>query len=174
MRTSLRRIFANAQSFTSTTRSELLVVVVLLAGLIVGALGRRFVGTKPTVQSERSEILRVSDSLATAELTTFTGTTPDGEPVGSLALADTIVKNPSRYPSQSPKPQKMRVGTVEKIHLSTATLQDLMRLPGVGEATAQKILAQRSAKAFDRIEDVMRVKGIGTKKFEAMKPFLDL
>jgi competence ComEA-like helix-hairpin-helix protein len=170
MQKRLRSLLAKAQSLTGTTRSELLVVLVILTGLLAGAVGRRFFAPAPSIQTERSEILRLSDSLAAAEMTTFTGTTPDGAPVEELAKADTIVKKPTSYPSR-PKAPKITQG---KIHLNTATLQDLMLLPGVGEATAEKILALRAERTFTRIEDIMRVKGIGIKKFEAMKPFLDL
>jgi competence protein ComEA len=47
-----------------------------------------------------------------------------------------------------------------------------MQLPGIGQSTAEKILAYRTQQSFTDIEDIMNVKGIGEKKFEKMKPYL--
>ena len=60
-----------------------------------------------------------------------------------------------------------------KINLNTATEQQLMLLPGVGETTAQKIIQYRTDNnGFTTIEDIMNVSGIGEKKFEQMKPYI--
>ena len=61
-----------------------------------------------------------------------------------------------------------------KVHLNTATMEELETLPGVGAVTAQRIVEYRSAHGFARIEDLMNVKGIGQAKFKKMQPWLDL
>lgn len=59
------------------------------------------------------------------------------------------------------------------ININTASVSQLIRLPGVGEATANKIISYReSSGGFKSIEEIMNVSGIGEKKFEAMKQFL--
>ncbi|MFA7637533.1 MAG: helix-hairpin-helix domain-containing protein [Monoglobales bacterium] len=59
------------------------------------------------------------------------------------------------------------------ININSAGVSDLMRLPGIGEATAEKVIAYRDANGeFKSVEEIMNVSGIGEKKFEAMKPFL--
>ena len=56
-----------------------------------------------------------------------------------------------------------------KVNINTATEQELVALPGIGEATASKIVASReSAGPFSSPEDIMRVSGIGAKKYEAI------
>jgi competence ComEA-like helix-hairpin-helix protein len=161
--------FAKVQDFFGVTRNELVVVTIILGGLLAG-LGLKRFSKEAAVNPAPSEIAHIMDSLASVEASTFTSTTPDAAPVPALAKGDTIRKKTSAFPTV-PKKEKITSG---KIHLNTATLQDLMRLPGVGAATAEKILAVRQERTFSRIEDVMRVKGIGKKKFEAMMPFLDL
>jgi competence protein ComEA len=60
-----------------------------------------------------------------------------------------------------------------KINLNTATEQQLMLLPGVGETTAKKIIEYRTENnGFTTVEDIMNVSGIGEKKFEQMKPYI--
>ena len=60
------------------------------------------------------------------------------------------------------------------VHLNSATETDLIQLPGVGNATARRILAFRDQHRFHRIEDIMQVPGIGPAKFAKMKNCLAL
>lgn len=58
----------------------------------------------------------------------------------------------------------------EKININTADQSDLEEIPGVGEATAQKIIEYRKLNGkFKTIEDIKNVSGIGDSKFENMK-----
>jgi competence protein ComEA len=57
-----------------------------------------------------------------------------------------------------------------KVDLNTATAAELDALPGVGPATAAKIVADRAANGpFRSVDDLMRVSGIGPAKFDALK-----
>ena len=56
------------------------------------------------------------------------------------------------------------------VNINTATEEELDALPGVGPSTAQAIIKEREANgSFDAPEDLMRVSGIGEKKFEKLK-----
>lgn len=56
------------------------------------------------------------------------------------------------------------------VNINTATTDELVSLPGVGPATAQAIIEDRAAHGpFSSAEDLMRVSGIGEKRFEKMK-----
>lgn len=53
-----------------------------------------------------------------------------------------------------------------KININTASAAELTALSGIGEVTAQKIVAEReSVGPFSSPEDIMRVSGIGEKKY---------
>ena len=60
------------------------------------------------------------------------------------------------------------------VHLNSASEAELEQLPGVGKSTARQIVIFRNRKAFQRIEDVMLVPGIGPAKFEKMRDWLAL
>lgn len=56
------------------------------------------------------------------------------------------------------------------VSINTASTAELTTLKGVGEATAEKIVAYREAQGpFKSLEDLKRVSGIGDKKFEALR-----
>lgn len=56
------------------------------------------------------------------------------------------------------------------VNINTATAEQLTALPGVGEATARAIVEDRQKNGrFTSPEDLMRVSGIGQKKFDKMK-----
>ena len=56
------------------------------------------------------------------------------------------------------------------VNINTAGLSELDLLPGVGVKTAEKIIAYRSINGrFRKIDEIMKVNGIGPKKFEKMK-----
>ena len=57
--------------------------------------------------------------------------------------------------------------------LNTATLAQLEELPGVGRATAERILEYRQKSGgFKKIEELMNVRGIGEKSFLKLKPLI--
>lgn len=62
----------------------------------------------------------------------------------------------------------------KKISLNSASLEELMTLPNIGEAKAQRILEYRKLHSFQSIEEIMEIKGIGPKTFEKMKDQLAL
>lgn len=61
------------------------------------------------------------------------------------------------------------------VNLNTATLEELDRLPGIGPSRARAILELRARiKRFVRVDDVLRVRGIGRATFRRLRPLLAL
>jgi competence protein ComEA len=60
------------------------------------------------------------------------------------------------------------------VNINTATASELALLPGVGPSKAEAIVKYRANSPFKQVDQIMRVKGIGKKSFQSMKPYLSL
>jgi competence protein ComEA len=59
---------------------------------------------------------------------------------------------------------------VDKVDINTATEKELAKLPGIGATIAKRIVEYRKAHGgFKSVDELKKVKGIGDKKFEAIK-----
>lgn len=101
---------------------------------------------------------------------------PDAPPddVGSgatLATEEGAVDHPSE---SACRPRTRRVRTVidGKANLNTASVELLQRLPGVGRGSAERIVERRARRPFHRIEELVRVKGFGVKRFQRVRRYL--
>ncbi|TXK84127.1 helix-hairpin-helix domain-containing protein [Paenibacillus sp. N3.4] len=61
----------------------------------------------------------------------------------------------------------------DRLDLNTATLEQLVKLKGIGPSKAKAILDYRMQKGpFKRIDELTEVKGIGEKMLEKLKPLV--
>jgi len=62
---------------------------------------------------------------------------------------------------------------VRPININTATSLELQEVPGIGPATADKILQMRkSYGAFKSVDDLLAIRGIGKKRLDKMRKYL--
>lgn len=76
---------------------------------------------------------------------------------GSVGGADGGVGPPEQGPPS--------VEQDERININEAAPEELVKLPGIGPSRAGAIVAEREKRRFRRIEDIIRVPGIGRKTF---------
>jgi len=61
----------------------------------------------------------------------------------------------------------------ELLNINTASVEELQTLPNIGGATAQKIVNYRTQHGdFSSVDDLQKVKGIGAKTLEKLRPFI--
>ncbi len=59
------------------------------------------------------------------------------------------------------------------VNINTATSEELQQVPGIGPATAEKILQMRkSYGAFKSVDDLLAIRGIGKKRLDKMRKYL--
>ncbi len=80
------------------------------------------------------------------------------------------------FDSKNFKEYKKKITPKEKsINLNTALVNELVNLPGVGEKTAQSIIAYRKKiKKFTSVNQLLDVDGIGDNKLNKIKKFIYL
>ena len=60
------------------------------------------------------------------------------------------------------------------VHVNTADVVELQTLPGIGPSYAQNIVEERQRQPFRYIEDLLRVRGIGPVRLDAIRPLICL
>jgi competence protein ComEA len=92
--------------------------------------------------------------------------------------ADELVRDESPRSAAStvrPAGAKKNVALSGKtINVNEADAVELQRLPRIGPKLAQRIIEERGKRPFVTINDLRRVKGIGPKTLDGLKPFVTL
>ncbi|MDD9940758.1 MAG: helix-hairpin-helix domain-containing protein [Myxococcales bacterium] len=80
---------------------------------------------------------------------------------------------PARGPDNNAR--RAEPGSPGVVNLNSASEAELSLLPGIGTARARAIVTLRKRlKRFTRVEQLMRVKGIGRKTFRKLRPMLTI
>lgn len=89
--------------------------------------------------------------------------------VTSLGVAGTVF-------AQEKAPQASKAAaSAATLNINTASVADLQKLPGIGAATAARIVEYREKNGpFKKTEELMNVRGIGEKSFLKLKPLVTI
>ena len=149
------------------TRSESLVVLFLAGSLLLGG-AMKITGVLTQGETERFDYTKSDEEFATKSAFANVRDSTDLQ----TGLHDSS-KAKRAAQSKPWTPSKFKAPPETRINLNTASKQELMRLPGVGEVMAERILLYREENGtFGTIEELQEVKGIGKKKFERLAPYL--
>jgi competence ComEA-like helix-hairpin-helix protein len=101
---------------------------------------------------------------------------PEPEPPPAAELTLPVVQVASAGPSGTSRGSSTRASPDDPVFLNTATVEDLRRLPGIGEKRATAIMALRTRLGgrFHAVEDLLKVKGIGRTALKRLRPLVRL
>lgn len=149
-------------------RSDLFSIgVVLVVAVIFFSLGAtsmaffgpHFLKTTSVVYTDEKQVVEISTTTtpttATSEVST-TGSIHSTDPVSSVTESTTTIVR-------------------RKIMLNSATKEELMMVPGIGEAFATRIIEYRELiGGFTSIEQLKNVDGIGEKRYAQWSTYFEL
>lgn len=155
------KLIVKLQNIFSVTKSELIVVTLIITGLIIGLSIKMYNDPIPDDTTKYDDMYQLIDSIYREQ--------EKPKPQIQQQIIQTVQSNES---ITSIKKKKEYPKGNEIININTASRVKLMKLPGVGIKTAQKIIDYRKVTTFIIIEDIKKVKGIGPKKFAKMKEMI--
>ena len=93
----------------------------------------------------------------------------------AIVAVDAGVLPPATAPPMTPGGTRGRASAAEPVYLNQASVDELRRLPGVGPKRAEAILVLRQRLGrFHRVEDLLRVKGVGRSTVKKWRPLVRL
>ncbi|MCW9706972.1 ComEA family DNA-binding protein [Fodinibius salsisoli] len=100
---------------------------------------------------------------------------PERKAASMMAIADTIEADTTDEKSDSETKETTTKADKSRINVNKADRETLKTLPGIGPAYSKRIIEYRQKNGgFKTIEELKKIKGIGEKRLEKLKPFVKL
>jgi competence protein ComEA len=154
-------------------RTSVWTSLVARAALVAVALGvLSYIGRRATAATTTPEgpAVGVVDAGPTANTTQVPFAYAGGQAPAIASISSSTT--PSAPPTA---PSHARATAEDPVYVNQATSDELRRLPGVGAKRAEAIVALRQRVGrFQRLEDLLRVKGVGRATIRKWRPLVRL
>ena len=144
------------------TKQEKVILIFIIAGLLIGAGIRLFFTKEEFVANSQAELNQIKNQIAEKSQT-----------IDSLLL-DPKEQLPLASGKRGVQHRQEKVAKAS-IDINTADFDELLLLPNIGPVLANRIIEYRKINGkFNRPEELLKVKGIGKKKFSSIIQYIKL
>ena len=177
------------KAFNASQLSVVLLLIILLSGVLFARYSffksdekSIFVKRSPYVYELRGRVkapgfYSFDDAQTLNQLINTCGSAADG--IESSQLNKTIKSGTRIILSDKIKIESLderdRINFFLPIDINTASIEDFILIPGVGEKTAQSIVSFREKnKGITDLQDLIKIRGIGEKKLKRILPYVSI
>ena len=157
--------FSEKIGFTQTE----IKVILFLAGIFIVGLGAKYLFFQNNIKKTRIFDYSDQDSL-------FENIQTPDSTAGNKEIDDNVIDYKQEvldFNTTNFKNSKEEVPEEKSININTASIKELIKIPGIGEKTAGSIVNfRKKIIKFQKLEDILNVKGIGTSKLNKIKKYI--
>lgn len=161
------------------TPSERIAVVSLMAVLSIISLLNLFIEPTTAANTEQYEAIRQEFEKRTAmieqeEAQVISRYYPEESPatMSTVAERDTVT---SKADTTDKVENSEKQEDASLTNVNTATAEQLQALPGIGPVYAKRIVGYRQTNGnFKTIDELIKIKGIGEKRLENIRPLVEI
>jgi comEA protein len=145
-------MFSSLQEKFGFSKNEIIVVLLLCLAFLIGVGFQWFKKSASSDQDQQFDYREIEKEFL------------------ELSRRDSLERATRQ---DSTREEKRKTLAPRSININTATKEELLVLPGIGEQYADRIILSREDSGkFQTIEEIMRVRGIGKKTLEKIRPYI--
>lgn len=148
--------------------------LILFGGIIIfNAVNSPLIGGSNIIYVNNSAYSIVAENSSEQALSSVASLHDDYGDTSSSDSIDTSSNN-NAYETTASQDSDIETYTLtDKININTATANELMKLPNIGEITADRIIEYRELNGnYKSIEELLNVYGIGENTFSKIKDYI--